>query len=248
MEIINLGNKIVNNYIFKNEGKYILIDTGYEDSYKAFCEKLKKHKIHLEDISYVFLTHAHDDHAGFLNELLKNSSAKVIMSKNATYGLKRGQNSFVGGCSTRLALFFCKIMELFGKGEHRFTPINEIFFDRFIFTEEIKKDEENNLTIEKIHGGKIIETRGHTCCSISLFLNNDILFCGDAAMNGLPSLYRATIWIENLKDYCESWEKIIKLKPKYIYPSHGKKFDVRDLEKYIAKVRKLKSYPLKHKN
>ena len=56
------------------------------------------------NIKYIFLTHAHDDHAGFLNELLgRNKELKVIMSNKAMTTLKRGQNSFEGGCSTFLA-------------------------------------------------------------------------------------------------------------------------------------------------
>lgn len=75
--------------------------------------------INLSDIKCVFLTHAHDDHAGFLNELLyKNSELKVIMSNEAMPTLKRGQNSFEGGCSTFLAWIFCKFMAVVGKAEH----------------------------------------------------------------------------------------------------------------------------------
>ena len=83
------------------------------------------------NIKYIFLTHAHDDHAGFLNELLgRNKELKVIMSNKAMTTLKRGQNSFEGGCSTFLAWIFCKFLGVFGKAGHLFPAIEDKYEDR----------------------------------------------------------------------------------------------------------------------
>lgn len=94
---------------------------------------------------------------------------------------------------------------------------------------------------------RIIPTPGHTDCSISLLLDNGILFWGDAAMNGFSSLFRATIWSDNLKDFSRSWEKIIELKPRKIFPGHGRPFYVSDLSKYLIKTKNLKLYPQPNK-
>ena len=70
----------MNTYVYAGPNGYIMIDTGYEHSLSAVEKKLSDKEIGLSDIKYVFLTHAHDDHAGFLNELLgRNKDLKGRM-------------------------------------------------------------------------------------------------------------------------------------------------------------------------
>ena len=81
-------------------------------------------------------------------------------------------------------------------GKHLFPAINETYANRLI---SITKD--NITEIERILSGKILFTPEHTTDSISLRVKN-LIFCGDAAMNGMPSLHRITIWIKkSLKIY-----------------------------------------------
>ena len=186
--IYNAGNRIMNTYVYHTSVGYIMVDTGYEHSLSSVEKKLNKQGIKLSEINYVFLTHAHDDHAGFLNELLgKNVGLKVIVSDKAMQTLKCGQNSFKGGCSTAFAWIFCKLMGLVGKSEYRFPSIEERYDDRFI-----EATMENKSELETLLEGEILFTPGHTSDSISLKLGN-IIFCGDAAMNGLPSSKRLII-------------------------------------------------------
>ena len=77
MQINNLGSRIVNAYLIPEKDGYVLIDTGYEDGFKNFSKKLSNAGIDPHKISYVFLTHAHDDHAGFLNDILAISDAGI---------------------------------------------------------------------------------------------------------------------------------------------------------------------------
>jgi len=228
--IYNVGNRIMNTYVYPCENGYIMVDTGYEHSLAAVEKNLNRNNIRLADIRYVFLTHAHDDHAGFLNELLgKTTDLKVIMSNKSMTTLKRGQNSFEGGCSSFLAWFFCKMMGLAGKAEHRFPPVEERHNGRFI---EIT--EENKSELEEILQGEILFTPGHTADSISLKQGN-IIFCGDAAMNGFPSARRVTIWIENLKQYQESWQVLLREDAEMLYPAHGKPFKTSDMDIKVLK-------------
>lgn len=238
--MINLGNRIVNNWIYKIDDGFVLVDTGYENGYLRLIKQLSKHNISISDIRYIFLTHAHDDHAGFLNEILSEAATiKVIMSDKALSTLFRGQNSFEGGCTSHLALFFCNIMKIFGKGQHRFPALSRDFTNRCILVTE-----ENRTEIENALCGMIIDTPGHTEDSISLLLNDGVLFCGDAAMNGLPSLNRITIWAGNQQAYLQSWKSMLAQSPKIIYPGHGKPFGYTELIDNIEKVHKMVLYPL----
>lgn len=63
--------------------------------------------------------------------------------------------------------------------------------------------------------------------------------------NGLPSLYRITIWAEDKAAFLQSWETIIALKPKKIYPGHGKPFEYGDLKANIDRVKNIKLLPLR---
>lgn len=238
--MINVGNRIVNNWLYPVQNGFVLIDTGYENGFEQFKQRLSKANISLSSIRYVFLTHAHDDHAGFLNQLLAQSpDTQVVMSSKALPTLYRGQNSFTGGCTGRTALLFCHMMKLFGKGAHRFPPLKPEFQTRCILlTDANRKEAEATLC------GKIIDTPGHTCDSISLLLENGALFCGDAAMNGLPSLHRVTIWAEDKASFAQSWKALIHAKPERIYPGHGTPFLYRELEKHLPYAHRLKLYPL----
>ena len=237
MMVYNLGNRVVNNYLISSEDGYILIDTGYAGAFPRFLRQLGKHGIDPKDIRYVFLTHAHDDHAGFLNEVLAATDAEVIVHPEAIDGLKRGQNSFRGGCAGRLAYGSCLVLAALGHGEHKYPAIREEYLDRLV---PIRTARFSELRFPY----EIMETPGHTVDHIAL-LAGDILFCGDAAMNGLPSFRRTTIWIEDAEQYRRSWEKIIQRNPAMLYPAHGKPFRTADLKRFLPALDQVKLYPLK---
>lgn len=238
--MVNAGSRIVNNWIYPIKKGYVLIDTGYENGFMHLKKKLAKINIDIQQIRYIFLTHAHYDHAGYLNELLSEcAETQIVMSSKALKGLYRGQNSFDGGCTSKLALCFCTLMKLAGKGNHLFPKLRQEYQCRCI-----QVSEQNRRQMGLLLQGKIIDTPGHTVDSISLLLNDGSLFCGDAAMNGLPSLHRITILAEDKTAFLKSWETIIALRPKIIYPGHGRPFEYGELITNIDQVKNMKLLPL----
>ena len=242
MEIRNVGNRIMNTWIYPAEGGWIMIDTGYENSYISVVQKLRKLLIQPEEICYIFLTHAHDDHAGFLEEwMTRHPNTQVIAHKKAIEGLRRGQNSFDGGCSTLIAFLFCQLMALLGNGDHRYPKLSEEHLSKIITL-----NTENLAQVERNLNGKILFTPGHTEDSISLLVDGN-LFCGDAAMNGLPSSHKITIWVENKDEFEQSWDKMLESGAKKIYTAHGNPFCPCELRKNKKIIAGLHLRPLKEK-
>ena len=229
MKLWNLGNLAVNQYLYQTPEGCVLVDTGYEGGYRRFLKRLRRLGLGEHDLTYLFLTHAHNDHAGFLNELLtKCPHVRVILSQRALEGVLRGDHLLTGGCTSALALLFCKGMSLFRGRGWRFPPLEPALIGRcLVVTPECKSDLEQRLC------GRIYETPGHTDCSLSLLLDDGALFCGDAAMNGLPSLRNITIWVGDRDAYCASWEQMIALCPVRIYPGHGRPFSPGKLADHL---------------
>jgi glyoxylase-like metal-dependent hydrolase (beta-lactamase superfamily II) len=232
MEITNIGNRTVNNFIIKTSKGYIVVDTGYAGNYNRFCEKLKKHRISFDEIKFIFITHAHDDHVGFLNELIRYTHATLIMHSESPERLLVGHNKYSGGYPNLLAKLFFGIMSLLGKGKHEF-PVVKVDNDTLLWNGKNQFFKEMGIELE------IISLPGHTSDSIGLLTNDGLLLCGDASANGFPSIKRIIIWIENLEDYKKSWNRMIESSAKEIYPSHGALFPKKDLIKYRDYLEKM---------
>ena len=81
MKIYNAGNRVMNTYLYQINDGFVMIDTGYENSYTKCTSSMKRKGISWANIKYIFLTHAHDDHAGFLKEALdKHPNITCIIS------------------------------------------------------------------------------------------------------------------------------------------------------------------------
>lgn len=231
MRIVNIGNRIVNNYLIETPKGWLVIDTGYPGQYERFRKKLASEGISPQEVAYVFVTHAHDDHVGFLTELMQATRAKLILHRDAPERLLAGHNRYKGGCSTRLAQWFVNSMALFGVGKHEF-PVYAVG------PEVVRWDGVRQFFREEGLELDMVALPGHTGDHIGL-LAGDKFFCGDAAMNGFPSTHRHIIWIEDLGDYRRSWEVMIGSPAVMLYPSHGKPFPKADLVRFRPSLSRL---------
>lgn len=240
MKILNLGNVIVNQYLVELNDGYLLIDTGYSNGYKRFMEKLSKHRISAQQIKYIFITHAHDDHIGFLDELLKNlPHITLITNSLSKKRFLEGHNRFVGGCTSLRSSMFCKVMGVMGKGKHEFPIVNYKLY------KTIDCDNLDNLRAYGINAD-IIHLQGHTSDHRGLLFDDGRLFCGDAVMNGFPSKHHIIIFVEDLDDYKHTWNKILDNKKIVtLYPAHGKPFNAKMIKKNRQYLDKIKLRELK---
>ena len=237
-EVFSLGTRIVNTYLIRPGEHTVLVDTGYPGGYPAFRKRLAAHGRTPDQIERVFLTHAHDDHAGFLCDVLRDTPATVILHEKALPALLGGRNSFHGGSTGRAALAAGLLIRLMGHGAHRFPPLPEDWLSRLSIVTP-----DTCAALEADLGARILETPGHTACSISLLTPDGLLFCGDAAMNGFPSFRRVTVWAEDLAAYRRSWDAILAAEPRLIYPGHGRPFPPEDLRRYARSPLRRSLYP-----
>jgi len=229
---INPG--ITNSYLIKGNDGYLLIDTGYGKDYKSFLSELNKHNININNINYLLLTHHHDDHSGFANKLLEDNNIKIICHKYAKELLKTGKNdkSRGGGYINKRIYYLLKLYKLFNPDwTLSFPPV-------CIREKDILVDGDNESILKNIGiDGKIIYTPGHTIDSISVILEDEIIFCGDAAMSWplWAGIKYCTIFITDIGQFYRSWEKIIKTGVKMVYPAHGMEFSIEKLINNIWK-------------
>ena len=236
MKIVDCGTDFVHSWVIQNRNLTVLVDTGYAEDWPNFLSRMQAADIEVSTLDYLFLTHAHDDHAGFVNAVMQMAPAlKVLASKKALSGLRRGQNGPGGGVPDDNAAAVCRQMVRDGHGRHRFPTIAEELLSRFLWTEDVSIG-------EVLPGAAVLALPGHTADSVGLFWDG-ALFCGDAAQNRPDWPMKTTIWIGDADTYRDSWRTMIDAQPERIYPGHGAPFDASDLEQDWPALAGLKLNP-----
>ena len=223
LRIHNIGGYVVKNYLLETPIGWIAIDTGYPGGEGIFLKRFQE-LTPLDNLKYIFLTHAHDDHAGFLAALLSKTTAKVILNPMGIPALENGRSNEPPGAgySSWPASLFSKF-----KKDFSFPPVK--LGDRAVFVSSEADQVFKAMGLPL----RILFLPGHTSESIGLFLEETCeLFCGDAAMNAFISVARHTIWIEDAQEFGKSWDKMLALNPTKIYPFHGTPFPPKDLVRY----------------
>ncbi len=219
-------------YLLKCTGGYLLIDVYYPGYYSKFEKKLAGEGIAVSEIKYLFLTHHHDDHAGFAAELVRRTGCQVIAHRNALSTLEKGRYEGTAkpfNRRVRIALscytLYCKLQNK----DFTFPPVK--LTDR-----DIVIDGDNDEILKEIGiDGVILHTPGHTSTgdSISVLLSNGSAFVGDIAMNFLrwTGVGNRPIYVDNIDTVYESWRKLRERGARVIYPSHGHCFLATKLDK-----------------
>lgn len=213
--IINAGNLMVNGWIINTPDGLVAIDSTFPGLLSFYNYSLKIQGFKLSDIKYIVLTHSHDDHVGEIQNMIKFTNAKVITHPKTLERLKTGERTS-GYCPNPYTYPFALLSQ-----KHSKSPPIDIG-DRGI-----------EFTGEQIEGfpGKLMMLPGHTDDSIGLIFPDGNLFCGDAAMNGMMSYKKHSMFIMNKTVYQNSWDKMIASKPTMIYAGHGAPFSVEELVK-----------------
>ncbi len=235
MNPIRLPLSITSTYLTPCEGGYLQIDTGYDWDYPRYRRGLAKAGIGLADIRYVFLTHHHDDHAGFLARLMREANFTLITSQTCAEFLPTGQNdaSHGGGyLSTWIKVVAGLTMRLDPGDDLAFPPCKPRPHDVIL-----AGDDRCALHGAGVDGVALV-TPGHSVDHMALVLDDGTTFCGDAAANTLnwAGAHYATVFMTDMDEAYRSWRVLIDAGARRVYPAHGGPFAAAKLNRHMGKL------------
>lgn len=219
---------------------YLQIDTGYERDYPTYRRRLKAAGIDLAEIKYLFLTHHHDDHAGFLNALTRDTSLTIIANRRAKDLLLLGKNDKTHGGG-----WVSPAIRLLAEMKVRLDPNWTLAFPPFVLRKQDILIEDDDCQILKELGinGDILYTPGHCIDHQVLVLHGKnaescIAFCGDAAASMLlfAGSHYCPVFMTDMEAAYQSWQKMMNAGVQVIYPTHGRPFPVRRLREHQGKI------------
>lgn len=235
-KIITIKLSRTNSYLLPlNEG-YMLVDTGYYHEWDLFARQLNRLGIHLSNIKFLYLTHHHDDHTGFIDKVTEsNPEIRIITNRICADRLLLGANYSEEGSG------WCR------KSLKHLVALNQIINTKWTLTYPPFKVRPTDILLDSCDNDLLpltnanfrsIYTPGHSIDSTSLLDSQHNLFCGDAAASFflfLGTKYAPPV-ISNTTQLYASWQKIIDLGVETIYPAHGKPFSIDKIKQNINKI------------
>ena len=234
--IVSIPLSMSHTYLISCQAGYLQIDTGYEHDYSLYRMNLAKAEIAIESIHYLLLTHHHDDHAGFLNELTRDTDLTIIAHQQADGLLRSGKND-----KTRGGGYINGFIKLVAGIKMRFDPSWTLTFPPFALRKKDILLVGNNAEVLRHLGiaGTIIYTPGHCIDHLSTVLDTGETFCGDAAASFLlwAGTRYCTVFMTDMDEAYRSWDKMFNAGAQTIFPAHGRPFPANKLRENRGRIR-----------
>ena len=210
--ITELNYSSTNTYLIEGDNGTVLFDTGWAGTFTSFCGALGDLSKKVQSIDYIIISHFHPDHMGIAQEIADLGPDIAVFDV---------QQSFIHSSD-----------EIFAKDKkNEFYPVK----DEKVKMIAVNESRQFLKTLGIL--GEIIHTPGHSDDSISLWLDEGMLFVGDLNPLYELELHKGT-QIE------ESWNRLLKLNPKKIYYGHAKMAVINDDTKEIKKQKNAELYKL----
>lgn len=190
-------------FVFENK-ECLLIDPGLNGIRpKLIMDMFNKENLNLK---YIINTHEHEDHYGACSYIKnKKEDVKVLSSKEAKLYIENPEifaNYILGGKSN---IFLNKELS-HRKNEH-------LEIDEVICSDEL-------IINDKIFN--IIKLKGHTDGSIGVLTEDKVLFVGDLLIGEKILEKYDFLFLQDIKEYLNSLERIKEIDFNYIVLAHSK--------------------------
>jgi len=198
---INTGSNV---YLLEGKEKLVLIDAGYPCSEKKILSEIEK--LAPKKLSLIFITHAHFDHYGSANAIRQKTDALI--------GIHQKDSIAMSNAKTPIPL-----KKSWGIPGGYILPLAELLWKIEPTRADIFFKDGDSLNSFGING-VAIHTPGHTNGSMSLLIDDSLLFVSDLIVTH-PVIRRQCYYAENWEDIDISIKKIKKIAPVSTYPGHG---------------------------
>lgn len=185
--VVNVGYRSTNFYVVSAGRSRLLVDLGWPGTFVTLRANLERKGVPLSEIRYGLATHYHMDHAGLAQELKLAGVPLLVVS---------GQAPFI------------PLLKQHMKPADRFVDIT--LHDNVTITAEGSRAFLAKLGID----GQIVHTPGHSDDSVSLLLDNGMVFTGDLT-------HPAVVTEDNAGTVARSWNRLRDLGATFVYPGHG---------------------------
>lgn len=188
-------------YLINGGDAYALVDCGLSKNPQAIMDEIVRDGLSLQKLKWVFLTHAHPDHANAAFWLQQNLGVQVVCSAFEAKVLAKGLTKVLGLDETIPAY-------------ESFVQMPTGTVDRVVSDGETMQV--GNITV------KAMETPGHTHGSTCYYLEQDgkkMLFCGDTVFyRGQISLLSPPL--SDYEHYRAGIARLAGLEIDALFPSH----------------------------
>ena len=210
-------------YLVKQAGNAFLVDAGHKRNVRKILKSLKAHGIGKNDLRFIFITHAHYDHAGGAAALRKATGAPLIIHQREAAFLQEGYMPLPKGTSPVFKALIA-VGKCFGKTFAGFPPV----IPDVIFTKTLELSGRFGIK------GVIVHTPGHTQGSSTLLVDGNAL-AGDTVFN----IWGGRVYPVFADDEMllkRTWSQLLKREIQWFYPAHGKRFSMAVFKQKAAAI------------
>jgi glyoxylase-like metal-dependent hydrolase (beta-lactamase superfamily II) len=223
--VIPLKLGICSCYLIRGAAGAVLVDAGVPGREGAFRRALARLGLKPRDVRLIVVTHGHFDHSGSAAAIRRLTGARLaahVLDADAVEGRRvahpRAQTPW-----GRIMLAAMGLLMPRGLGCPP-CPVDVPVGDEGLALDEFGI------------AGRVIHTPGHTAGSLSVVLDSGEALVGCLAHDGPPFRLRPhlPIFAEDPDALLRSWDRVLALGPRTIYPGHGNPFAVETIIRALA--------------